>query len=62
MEGSIKDRRKDRIKEELRPIKKVTINDFDKDKINQYLKNIKIEKANFSKWKLRNRYDSWGKK
>lgn len=49
MEDSIKDRRKDRMKEELRPIKKVTINDFDKDKINQYLKNIKIEKANFSK-------------
>lgn len=62
MEGSIKDRRKDRMKEELRPIKKVTINDFDKDKINQYLKNIKIEKANFSKWKLRNRYDDRGKK
>lgn len=41
---------KDGIQEDLRPIKRASIEDLDKDKINLYLKNIKHEKPNFSKF------------
>ena len=41
---------KDGIQEDLRPIKRASIDDLDKEKINQYLKNIKKEKPNFSKF------------
>lgn len=48
---------KDGIQEDLRPIKRATINDLDKDKINQYLENIKIEKVNFSKFSDENNFE-----
>ncbi len=41
---------KDGIQEDLRPIKRATIDDLDKEKIDLYLENIKKEKTNFSKF------------
>ena len=41
---------KDGIQEDLRPIKRATIEDLDKEKISKYLEKVKKEKPNFSKF------------
>lgn len=41
---------KDGIQEDLRPIKRATIDDLDKEKINVYLEKVKKDKPNFSKF------------
>ena len=41
---------KDGIQEDLRPIKRASFEDFDKDKINNYLEKIRKDKPNFSKF------------
>ena len=41
---------KDGIQEDLRPIKRATIEDLDKEKISNYLEKVKKDKPNFSKF------------
>lgn len=41
---------KDGIQEDLRPIKRASFEDLDKDKINNYLEKIRKDKPNFSKF------------
>ena len=41
---------KDGIQEDLRPIKRASLEDLDSEKINSYLEKVKIDKPNFSKF------------